>query len=250
MFEDIEELSFGRKIDQCNSISDTQLSYIEEVLPLNDSSILVDRIDELSNSNPPKAIDSDKNVANLINPIIDKIDVQYLEAPNDSIQIEQVSDMMVELEALNFEEWKEMSFEQRYETLQSLENKIADIAHRPACELHVQYLEDGYYGYYDNDTKDITINSRYIASDNFDDYKECLDTLVHEGRHAYQDYNMYIREVHPRGGEVTNWKTNEIKYGYQDVCHCGFEAYEMQPVECDARAFAEDVLNSYFNKTA
>jgi len=250
MFEDIEGIASDRKIDQRNSVSDIQLAYIEEVIPLKNSSILVDRIDELLDRIPPKSIDSDKKIADLLGPIKDEIEVQYLEAPNDGIQIEQVSDMMADLENLSFEDWKEMSFEQRYETLKNMENQIANIAHRPACELHIQNMEEGLYGYYDNNTKDITINSRYIASDTFEDYKECLDTLIHEGRHAYQDYNMYTREVHPRGGEVTNWKTNDIKYGYQDVYHCGFEAYEMQPVECDARAFAEDVLNSYFNKTA
>ena len=39
---------------------------------------------------------------------------------------------------------------------------------------------------------------------------------------------------------------NEFDYGYQDVGHYGFRAYKLQPLEADARAFAEDVLNEFF----
>ena len=75
-----------------------------------------------------------------------------------------------------------------------------------------------------------------------------MDTLIHEGRHAYQDYNLNEREVHPRSGDVSNWRLNEERFGYQDAEHCGMKAYALQPVEADARAFAEDVLKQYFNK--
>ena len=68
------------------------------------------------------------------------------------------------------------------------------------------------------------------------------------GCHAYQYYNLYVREVHPRQGEVANWYINEIEYGYQDVKRFGFKIYAMQPVEADARAFSEDVFKSYIDK--
>ena len=90
----------------------------------------------------------------------------------------------------------------------------------------------------------------YIKDNDSISFKQTLDTLIHEGRHAYQDYNMTEREVHPREGEVNMWKWNENDIGYQDANFCGFEAYAMQPVETDARAFAEDVLKSYFEKIA
>ena len=77
-----------------------------------------------------------------------------------------------------------------------------------------------------------------------------MDTIVHEGRHAYQDYNLHGREVHPRQGDLSKWKSNEFEYGYQDAMLCGFKAYDMQPMEADARAFAEDVLKQYQEKIA
>lgn len=98
---------------------------------------------------------------------------------------------------------------------------------------------------YSNNSNLIVINSDVIESNSFNDYREALDTLVHEGRHAYQNYNLYEREVHPRGGDISNWKLNEFSYGYQDAEHFGFKAYALQPLEADARAFAEDVLNEF-----
>lgn len=131
-----------------------------------------------------------------------------------------------------------------------VEYKIAEIEHRNPCQLNFQDMPYGSLGYYDPKTKEITLNSRYVNSDELVGYKETLDTLIHEGRHAYQDYNMKEREVHTREGEVNMWKWNEYEIGYQDAMLCGFEAYAMQPVETDARAFAEDVLKSYSEKLA
>lgn len=255
MYEDIEGYSDTNNLegasdrlnlDERNSISEMESIYIEEVMPYQDSELLAARIDELGGSTPPKAIDTNDSVAELIAPIRESINPIYLEAPADSIQITESVEAMESLEGLEFSTWKESSFEERVDTLQRLESCIADIAHRPECHLNIQDLGEGYYGYFDPNTKEITINSYYIYSDNFVDYKECLDTIVHEGRHAYQDYNISVREVHPRGTEVENWRLNTYsQLGYLDAQTWGFELYEYQPMESDARAFAGDVLNQY-----
>lgn len=60
------------------------------------------------------------------------------------------------------------------------------IAHRPSCELVAKDLGNGHFGYYSKNSNLIVINSDVIKSNSFNDYRETLDTLVHEGRHAYQ----------------------------------------------------------------
>lgn len=255
MFEDyegcsdtqgLEGFSDSKSLDERNYISQTEQSYIEEVLPYNDTELLTSRIDEMGGCQPPKAIDSNKDVAELIEPMKEEINPIYLEAPSDSVQITETVEVMENLDGLDYGDWKELSFEDRIETLQNLENKVAEIVHRPSCQLNVQNLGEGYYGYFDPNTKEITVNSYYINSDKFEDYKETLDTIVHEGRHAYQDYNVTEREVHPRGTEVENWRlNNDSKLGYLDAQTWGFELYQYQPMEADARAFAGDILNQY-----
>lgn len=248
--EDYEGLSCSRSLDTRERLSDNQLSYIEEVLSIGNNGLLIDRIDEINNSLPPKAIDSDREVAVLIRSVREDIDPVYLEAPQDGIQIEQISERMALMEGVEYSEWKHLSFEERMSVLQKIECEVAGICHRSVCTISCKNLGEGHYGYYTPGTNHITINSDCVRSGSFNDYRETLDTLIHEGRHAYQDYNLNTREVHPRQGDVSNWKLNEENYGYQDVAHCGFKLYELQPVEADARAFAEDVLKQYQNKIA
>ena len=64
--------------------------------------------------------------------------------------------------------------------------------------IQIESLGNGYFGYYSPKTETITINSDYIKSNDISDYREVLDTIFHEGRHAYQYYNLTEREVHPR----------------------------------------------------
>lgn len=231
------------------ALTSEQVEYVKEVIPLQNTDFLISRIDELKDNQPPKAIDSDTQISSLIEPIRESIPPFYLEAPQDGIQIEKMADAMKEIEGVDFSVWKSLSLDDRMDVLQKVEEQAAAIAHRPVCELTAKSLGEGYYGYYSNGEYQITLNNDYISSDSFADYKETFDTLIHEGRHAYQDYNLYGREIHPRHGDVSNWQINEFQYGYQDVKHCGFKAYEMQPKEADARAFAEDVLDKYLNKT-
>lgn len=233
-----------------DSISPAQSEYINECVKSGNPLTLVDRIDELSSYQPPKGIDSNAEIAELVEPLKESIESKYLEAPSDLEQVNQIGDYLAGIDELKFENWKELSPTERHQALQDAEYRIAEIEHRDFCAVEIKDLPAGHYGYYSSIDKTITLNSRYVYDNDFEGYKETLDTLIHEGRHAYQDYNMIEREVHPRGGEVTNWKWNEYELGYRDAGLFGFEEYAMQPVETDARAFAEDVLNRYFDKTA
>ena len=229
----------------CGKFAMPELEYVGEILPLENTDLLIARIDELNGRKPPKAIDSDRAIAELLKPIKDKIDSLYLEAPADNAQVEAISDVMLRVEGLEYDKWKDLSFDKRMGVLQQLENEVARIAHRPSCVVVSQSLGEGHLGYYEQGSNCITINKDYVESTEC--YEAVLDTLIHEGRHAYQDYNLNVRETHPRHGEVSNWNLNEL-HGYQDVEHCGFKAYQLQPLESDARAFAEDVVKSYQDK--
>lgn len=204
------------------------------------NTFLVDRIDEFCDSVPPKAIDANRDIANLIEPVRDSISPEFLEAPSDSVQIENITAELNEVSELKEPQWSELSVNEKQDVLQNVENRIAELEHRPPCNVVVENLgKDGTYGYFSSADYSITLNTDYLY-----DNKETMDTLVHEGRHAYQEYNMNIREVHPRGGEVENWRANE-NYGYIDAGKFGFELYALQPLEADASAFANDVLKEW-----
>ena len=107
---------------------------------------------------------------------------------------------------------------------------------------------------YNPETKTIDINSIYVKMSDVDkrQFREVIDTLIHEGRHAYQDYNVNVCEVHPRHSEVISWaETMEGgKWGYHgDVStKLGQRLYEQQAIEIDARNFAADVLDKFEQK--
>ena len=174
--------------------------------------------------------------------------LEKLEAPHDFIQIEQISDVLSNCEELKFENWRTMELPVKEAVLNSLEERIAQIENRPACPIHLTPLGDGVWGGYNPESKDITINSVYAELADFDTYREVIDTLVHEGRHAYQDFNVNVAETHPRHSEVTSWAENMEggKWGYWGDCSTmlGQRLYEQQSIEIDARNFAADVLDN------
>lgn len=237
----------GKIVDM---ISASQAEYINECVEGGYSDNLIDRIDELNSYVPPKAIDSNNEIAEWVSPVKDLIESKYLEAPADMEQVNNIGDYLTDVEDLQYENWQQLSTSNRRQVLIEAECRIAELEHRSPCEINFSELPPGHLGFYSSHDKSITLNTRYIEANDFESYKETLDTLIHEGRHAYQDYNMTEREVHPRTGEVTNWRWNQYDVGYKNAELYGYEIYAMQPVEADARAFAEDVLNEYFNKNA
>ncbi len=172
-----------------------------------------------------------------------------VEAPDDKTQVEMSANAIEQIEGSKFEDWKDLSSEERINVLQQIENEVSHIACRPPCQVMARPLGEGTYGYFDPETYQITVNSDYLTS-NFEDYGETIDTIIHEGRHAYQNYNLYVAQVHPSKGDIHNWEVNEREIGYQDVQTYGFKDYWMQPLEADARKFAEDVKDKLLTAAA
>ena len=180
---------------------------------------------------------------------------ERLEAPQDYIQIEHISEVLSNCENLRFEKWCSLNLSERLEVLNDIESRIAEIEHRPACPVrydfsmgNIQIYGDEVYGHlggYSSATNDITLNSHMVESNHPTAFMEVIDTIIHEGRHAYQDYNIHVREVHPRHSEVASWADTmgDGKWQYWGDCstELGQRLYEQQSVEIDARNFAADV---------
>ena len=128
MFENIEGTSsVSKDVSRVSELRQVELDYIKECLCPPRPNELVDRIDDIQGGAPPKALDANPQIAELIEPIKDKIPSEYLEAPNDMEQVSQISDVMAETKGLRLDEWKELSLEQRVELLNKLEEQIAEI---------------------------------------------------------------------------------------------------------------------------
>ena len=91
------------------------------------------------------------------------------------------------------------------------------------------------------------MNVHLLKQDSLTSLRECTDTILHEGRHAYQWSNLYVRRTEPNDELYNSWRMNILETGYLSCDRFGFQRYSMQPVELDARVFAADTrANLYY----
>lgn len=127
-----------------------------------------------------------------------------------------------------------------------LEKEHFGIPDNIAIVITTEKLEDGLYGYYEHRTKTISVNFEYLNESNLDDV---LKTILHEIHHAYVYYivstidfsddnvktNLYYQKAR-------EWKENTRNYISSEQ---GYEKYKNQPIEVDARAYAEERVEYY-----
>ena len=194
-----------------------------------------------------------------------KLEPKYLEAPSDKIQQEQIADALCNTKELEFENWTNLSIKGKVEVLNQLEQRIAAIEHRPAAIVRSEVMDQDLNGY--ELDGEIALNEEHLKETDasVEKLEEVLQTLIHEGRHAYQEYNVYERQVHTSGAQVDSWRENYEMVGYasgepvytsvlgfsytnEGLAKLGARLYYYQPVEIDARQFASDTMSAYHNK--
>ena len=201
----------------------------------------------------PQSIDKGVVMKELYSPEIVE-SYKRIEAPQDFIQIEKISDVLSECKELDREHWRTLELSEKVSVLNELECKIAEIEHRPPCPVRAVSISPHIWGGFNPNSKCIDINKTYLEHSEYDVtmFKEVLDTLIHEGRHAYQDYNVNVCEIHPRHSEVISWAETMDggKWGYygDTSTRLGQRLYEQQSIEIDARNFAADVLERFEQK--
>jgi len=144
------------------------------------------------------------------------------------------SDYLRQIEGLSPERWSELSLDERLEALRELEHRLADIEGRPPVELRGECLGAGQCGYFDGREGIMVISEGLLQADS---PLEAIDTVAHEGRHAFQHYAVAHPEVHDDPFEVAAWRDNFANYLTAELY--GYEAYRYQPVEADAWAYGE-----------
>lgn len=185
----------------------------------------------------------------LLNSMIDRAKEMY--APAMEVQAEKIKEIYQTMPELQFGEWRNLSAEERVKILGAFEEKIADIEKRNFIPVCHEPMEPGHMGYHDG--QKLVISDQLICSNEYADYKTTLNTLFHEGRHAYQNHNLYICRTETSDETYDSWVVNRKKMGYssgdtsfpfnlfsyfKEKC---FNKYYTQPVEVDARLFAEAV---------
>lgn len=151
------------------------------------------------------------------------------------------------LQSLTPEKWKALSVQEKLDTLQAVEDHVAQKEGRAPCTVKGQYIPSTQagttLGYYSLNDRTITINTEQLDSQSKygNDYKTHLDTILHEGRHAYQHQTVLGEVEHDNKAEAAAWKNN-LEPGHYISAERNPMGYYNQPVERDARGFAQTAM--------
>lgn len=142
-------------------------------------------------------------------------------------------------------QWTKLSEEKKLEVLQTIENHTAFEAGRLSCPVVGKFLYTGtdgvVLGTYDPENKVIYVNNSQFDSDSRygKDSEAIVTACLHEGRHAYQHQVSEGIIPHDNQAETDAWKANLTEGNYISF-RDNPRAYYNQPVEVDARRFAEE----------
>lgn len=140
---------------------------------------------------------------------------------------------------LDPDRWRKLNETERLAALQQAENALATAQGRPDMPVRVEQLPSNHRGYFDGDR--ITLNADLVRNP---DVRQSVETLAHEGRHAYQRHAVDNTGTHPDAQAVEQWQNNFDNY--KTVQQHGFRAYYNQPVEQDARAYADRIVRARY----
>ena len=156
-----------------------------------------------------------------------------------NLQADEGIHQLSQIREIQPEAWQSLEEPERLNALQQVENTMADIQNRPQVPVLSESLGPKSFGYYDG-------NSIHVSSDVMmtDDVAENVDTVVHEGRHAYQQYAMDHPGFHSNAAEVDAWRDNQANYLSAEMY--GQEIYQSQPLEADAWSYAASIRRGLY----
>jgi len=134
-------------------------------------------------------------------------------------------------------EWPEMSAIERQGIAETASQRLNESLGTDA-PIQFRELDEGCYGY--RNSEGITINSACFESGDLSELRELVDTLAHEHRHEYQHEAI----ANPERFGISEEKALEWQQNFDDYISDidDPEGYWNQPVERDAREFADKVV--------
>lgn len=201
----------------------------------------------------PKIERGDNGIENKLSPHSSDVDREQWDiyAPSMEVQAEKIKEIFEATPDLQYDNWKNLNVNERKKALNEFEKRIAEVEMRISMPVEYEKLRDGFMGY--TDGRKLVVSERVLKSNGYSDYKETMNTLFHEGRHSYQHYNLHVRRTEQSDETFNAWVINEKKLGYssgnvsfpfnlsESLRQKGYYKYYTQPVEVDARLFAETV---------
>lgn len=156
-------------------------------------------------------------------------------------QIADGIDSLRQISEIHPEQWETIQdANERLAALQNVEENMASIQGRPSVPVEAASMEDNVFGGWNGQT--IRVNYDHLMGDQT--VMENVDTIVHEGRHAYQDYAIEHPEIISDQNIIQEWKDN--MQDYKNAETYGLEIHLNQPVEADAWSYANSIQSGLY----
>lgn len=160
--------------------------------------------------------------------------------------VEQLNSQIDFLNNFNFDIWSCLNSQERKGLLQQLENAMAKEQNRTPRTITERIYEGGTFGSYKDSKPDLL----YINKDLLDNPSRgyaLMDTVIHEGRHAYQDDvvkgRIPVTGISPL--VIEDWKQQFGKGKVYNGRVFGRIPYRFQPIEIDAHDYAFNKMQSF-----
>lgn len=165
---------------------------------------------------------------------------------NDTdLQIQDAVNSLSQIEEIQPQNWGNLEQGERLTTLQNVENHMAEIQQRDILPVVVDSnMHDNEFGGFNGE--EIRINQNHLMGDQPVD--EMVDTIVHEGRHAYQQYAINNPGVISDSEVVDQFEENLLPGNYLTANDYGQAAYENQPIEADAFEYAGQIRDGIYGE--
>lgn len=136
--------------------------------------------------------------------------------------------------------WKSYSIPEKITVMQRLTDFETEILGIPPITITADLIGAYTLGSYKDETNEILVNTKYLDNS---PVEECIDTICHEVRHSLQfqivssiDWDNPVFQT-AYFDELRSWLQNQGSY--KSAWLYGFEEYESQPLEVDARDYAK-----------
>lgn len=147
--------------------------------------------------------------------------------------------------------WDELNVAEKERVIRSIaliEKEELGISNDVEITVSTEKMSDYTCGYYIDSSKEIFINYKYLNEGKLEDV---LQTILHEMHHAFVHYTVenidYESELVQNNyyyKQAREWKENTVNYISSGS---NYEGYKNQPIEADARAYAEERVEYYLN---
>lgn len=145
--------------------------------------------------------------------------------------------------------WDKLNVAEKERVIRSIaliEKEELGIGKNVEITVSTEKMSDYTCGYYIDSSKEIFINYKYL---NEGEIEDVLQTILHEMHHAFVhytveniDYDSELVQENYYYKQAREWKENTENYISSNT---NYDEYRNQPIEADARAYAEERVEYY-----